>query len=199
LHDGILGKIFYTRLGLDFLGSEVSEKAITKHKGHVHELHEIEKEIRAISHELKYELLAPEANYIQLIDYLASTQSTVGAFEYHIEQKDDMYWSSISDVVKINLYRIVQEGLQNINKHAKASIVTITFSLKDATLGLIIQDNGIGFDRTEKANGIGLENISSRVNKLKGTFAIESNPNKGTHLTVLIPITLNEVPDGTNT
>ena len=106
---------------------------------------------------------------------------------------------AISDVVKINLYRIVQEGLQNINKHAKASIVTITFSLKDATLGLIIQDNGIGFDRTEKANGIGLENISSRVNKLKGTFAIESNPNKGTHLTVLIPITLNEVLDDTNT
>jgi len=199
LHDGVLGKIFYTRLGLGFLGTEVSDKAIAKHKEYIHELHEIEKEIRAISHELKYELLAPEANYIQLIDYLASTQSSVGAFEYHIEQDDTMYWSAISDVVKINLYRIVQEAFQNINKHAKASTVHISFSLKDDILGLAIHDNGIGYDSTEKANGIGLENISSRVKKLNGTFAIESNPNKGTHLTIRIPIALDEVPDGTNT
>ena len=92
-------------------------------------------------------------------------------------------------MVKINCYRIIQEALQNINKYAKATRVTISFSFQNTKLELCIRDNGVGFDISKNNKGIGLQNITARIKKLKGTFVITSSLGQGALLTIHIPVT----------
>jgi PAS domain S-box-containing protein len=89
----------------------------------------------------------------------------------------------------VALYRIVQESLTNIVKHAKASKVEISLGLKDTNLVLKITDNGIGFitSRKNKANSFGLLGMKERVYLLEGKLLISSLPGEGTTVTVEIP------------
>lgn len=188
LHDGVLGKIFGTRMGLGFLGFKGNPEEKDKHQYYIDELQEIEKEIRIISHELKNEILGTNVDYIKIIEDLVEEQSKISIFKYSIVQDGNIQWSAISDIIKINIYRTVQEALQNINKHANANLVSFEFLSVADQIKVIIEDDGVGFDQTKKANGIGLKNIISRVTKLKGTFTIESKPDNGTVLTICVPI-----------
>lgn len=89
--------------------------------------------------------------------------------------------------LSLNVYRIIQEQLTNINKHAKASHVTVQIETSGAELYLLVQDNGIGFDQEQKKSGIGLSNITSRVNTFNGTCRITTSPGNGCRLEVRIP------------
>ena len=189
LHDGLLGKIFATRMRLDFLDIEGNEVIQEKFQLYLGELQEIEKEMRVISHELKNELLSSKADYTQIITHLISEQSNIANFKYNIEIEDTVHWSLINDVIKINCYRVTQEALQNIIKYAKATHVSVRFSFTNNTLILNIQDNGVGFDSSKNNKGIGLQNITTRIKKLKGTFVITSSLEQGALLTIRIPVT----------
>ncbi len=92
------------------------------------------------------------------------------------------------------VYRIVQEQFNNILKHAKAVHVHISLSVKRNNLNLHINDDGIGFDETKKAAGIGLRNMRSRVKLYNGSIHITSAAGKGTKLDLSIPITNKENP-----
>lgn len=89
---------------------------------------------------------------------------------------------------ELMLYRIVQEQLHNIHKHAKAGNVTIDISSNESTFYLCISDDGVGFDADAKAGGVGLRNIKSRVEFYSGNVHIESAPGKGTRLNVWVPL-----------
>jgi len=188
LHDGVLGRIFGTRMGMGFLDLKGDDETKAKHQLYVDELQEIEKEIRVISHELKNELLSGKADYIQVVEHLVQEQSIVTGFEYKITDDDSVHWSMINDAVKINCYRMVQEAVQNINKYAQAKLITIHFSVNDSVLTLSIKDDGIGFDITKKSQGIGLKNITARTKKINGTFVISSVIGEGTLLSITIPL-----------
>jgi len=94
----------------------------------------------------------------------------------------------ISNIEKINLYRIVQEGLQNCNKYAEADIIKVEFKSKNNILILTIEDDGIGFNTNKTKNGIGLYNIEYRAKECKGTVTIKSAKGEGTVLTIKVPI-----------
>ena len=189
LHDGLLGKIFATRMRFDFLDIEGNDIIQEKYQLYLGELQEIEKEMRVISHELKNELLSSKADYTQIITHLITEQSNIANFKYKIDIEDTVHWSLISDVIKINCYRVIQEALQNIIKYAKATHVSVRFSFKNNVLVLHIQDNGVGFDNSKNNKGIGLQNITARIKKLKGTFVITSSLGQGALLTIHIPVT----------
>ena len=89
-----------------------------------------------------------------------------------------------NDKFKLNLYRIVQEQLNNILKHAGATFVSIHLKQSAGSLVLEIADNGVGFDTRKKQKGIGLANIKSRAIAFKGTADFMSTPRKGCTLTV---------------
>jgi two-component system, NarL family, sensor kinase len=188
LHDGVLGKIFGTRLGLGFLDIKGDNETLEKHTFFIDELQHIEKEIRTISHELKNEIFTSKLNFITIVESLIKSQSNISNFKYTIFSDDIIYWNEVDEKIKINCYRIIQEALQNINKYAKASLVNVDFNLTDNILKLVIKDNGIGFDTKIKKKGIGLKNIQSRTQKIRGRFTINSKINKGTILTFLIPL-----------
>jgi signal transduction histidine kinase len=95
---------------------------------------------------------------------------------------------TIDNSKKLILFRIVQECLQNIIKHAEASRVLITFSYKTDKINIAILDNGKGFDTAMKQNtGLGLQNIVSRAALIGGTAVIESNPGNGAKITITSP------------
>ncbi|MDO9593712.1 MAG: ATP-binding protein, partial [Lutibacter sp.] len=188
LHDGVLGKIFGTRLALGFLNIKGDNETVAKHKLYVDELQNIEKEIRTISHELKNEILSSQTDFIKIVENLLETQSKISNFKYKIIN-NKAAWDSIGNKIKINFYRIIQEAIQNINKYSKAKNVKIAFDLIDGSVYLYIIDDGVGFNANSKsAAGIGLKNMRSRVSKLNGNFNIKSVKDKGTTISIFVPI-----------
>lgn len=90
----------------------------------------------------------------------------------------------LSAELKISIFRIVQEQLNNIIKHAKASKVMISISQDNNSLLIKVKDNGIGFSKHNSNSGLGLKNIGSRAALFNGTMEIISKPQKGTLLKV---------------
>lgn len=86
------------------------------------------------------------------------------------------------------LFRIVQETLANVLKHAEASELDLQFFVHDEELVMTIEDNGKGFDILKTSQGIGLQNMKARTESLNGTMEISSQPGKGTSIIVKIPL-----------
>ena len=95
---------------------------------------------------------------------------------------------SVNEKFRINIYRIVQEQLNNILKHARASDVCITLLQSTRSIRLSITDNGVGFDTGKNQNGIGLANIKSRAAIYNGAAIFTSQPGKGCVLKVEFPL-----------
>jgi PAS domain S-box-containing protein len=100
--------------------------------------------------------------------------------------------------IEINLYRIAQEALNNIYKHAKAKNVSVVLAKRDGNIVLIIEDDGIGFVPkpmpilNEEDRGLGLVGMKERAELIKGTFEIESSPGKGATVYVRVPAVFDE-------
>jgi signal transduction histidine kinase len=91
---------------------------------------------------------------------------------------------------EITLYRIAQEALTNVAKHAQASVVSITVGRQGDDVRMVIEDDGRGFDRTAVGvlPGLGIVGISERAELLGGSLTFESAPTRGTAMFVQIPI-----------
>ena len=92
----------------------------------------------------------------------------------------------LNEEQKTALYRIVQEQMNNILKHAHASKVNIHLSSSEERVELSLSDDGKGFDTSVKRSGVGLYNISNRVELFNGSVIIDSAPGKGCRLSVRI-------------
>ncbi|MFA9217301.1 MAG: sensor histidine kinase [Sphingomonadaceae bacterium] len=90
--------------------------------------------------------------------------------------------------VGISAYRIVQEALANVVKHARASEVAVQLALDDAGLHLRIEDNGIGFDAALASSGIGLVGMRERVYAFNGRIDIDTGLTAGTRIHILLPV-----------
>ncbi|CAL2095778.1 Tetratricopeptide repeat protein [Tenacibaculum sp. 190524A02b] len=97
---------------------------------------------------------------------------------------DDRLESSM----EIQIYRVIQELLNNILKHAQATQVAIQLLKREEELNIVVEDNGIGFETTQQHKGVGLKNIYSRIQSIKGTCNIDSGKGNGTTITIDIPI-----------
>lgn len=186
LHDGILGRLFGTRLSLDSLNNSSSEEAAESRGQYIEELKSIEQEIRKISHDLNSDFVAG-SEFFEMIENLVENQTQAYGLNYKLENDNEINWDSVSNKTKINLYRIVQETLQNIYKHAKAKHVDILFSLDGDFIKLEIKDDGEGFDVGKSRKGIGIKNMHSRVAELNGTIKIHSEKLSGTQIIVKVP------------
>lgn len=93
--------------------------------------------------------------------------------------------------IEITAYRIVQEMMNNVLKHAQATEVIIQLNRHEDSLSILVEDNGVGFDPTavNLDSGMGLGNIKLRVEQLNGTFEIDSQVDVGTSFTVDLPLT----------
>lgn len=141
-------------------------------------------EVRALSHRLspvKGNLLTFKEQLENLINETFSTDHIDYDYNFIGNAKN------LNKKQQLNVYRILQEFLNNILKHAKATTVEIQFINLENELTLTIEDNGIGFNTNNTHKGLGLENIQRRVDYLKGTMEISSTPEQGTFIVVSVP------------
>ena len=188
LHDGVLGRMFGLRLNLDSLNSSTDPEAPQKRNELLNELKTIEQDIREISHDLNREKLVLINNFVSIVHNLLEEQKSSHEAEvtYHIDTS--INWDKIGNAIKINMYRILQEGLQNINKYARAKNITVEISGNTENVFLKINDDGIGFDVNKKSKGIGMQNMISRTNDCQGIIDITSKKDNGTSIVITIPI-----------
>lgn len=187
LHDGILGRLFGTRFGLGFLNIKGDKETIKKHQHFLNELQEIEKEIRDVSHKLSYKTKKELVDFTLLVEQLLIKKSAIGNFDYKLQIEPNFSWNFINEKEKNNLYRVFQEAIQNIIKHSCAKNVSVNIYCKKDNVEIKIEDDGTGFKKETTKKGIGIKNIKSRVEDLKGKITIESTENIGTSICIVIP------------
>ena len=188
LHDGVLGRMFGVRINLDSLNRIQDEDGISQRNSYLSELKNIEQDIREISHDLNREKSELINNFVAIVDNLFEDQKKTYSPKLVSIIDSTIKWEMMSNSNKINLFRIIQESLQNINKYANATSIKIEFKREIDNLLLIISDNGIGFNVNKGKKGIGIQNMISRIKECNGTFEIKSKKGEGTFINVTVPI-----------
>ena len=187
LHDGIMSKLTSTRLNLFILSKKTDEETIKKCLLHIANIQNIEKEIRAISHDLNRDIFAGKDSFKTIITALFDDIKSISEIDSHIEIDDNINWETIEASSKMHIYRVFQEALQNIRKYAKASIVSAQISKNENQIHIEINDNGIGFITKKTKPGIGLKNMQSRATMINGILEIKSHVGKGTQICLIVP------------
>lgn len=189
LHDGILNNIYAVRLNLEFINKKADDESVAKRKEYIKELQNVESEIRGVSHDLsRNSIFQDERSFKTLLEFMINSQKNTDdtIFETHID--NSINWDNYDNVVKANIYRIIQEAIQNINKYSKARHASITISEAEGIVKVVITDDGIGFDPDKvKGGGIGLRNLRKRAVALNGTIDITSKPGNGASVKVTFP------------
>lgn len=187
LHDNVLQIIAASLLNVDYL-----ELKYKDHEGISNSVTEIKKylvetidELRRLSHQLTPAIFTKESLDDKVESLLQTFRSTGFA---EVSLKIHPFDPPLSNDVQLGLYRIIQEQLNNIYKHAKATAISIEIIKEENNLVLKIVDNGVGFDVNSPKTGIGLENIKRRAAVLGGEVNILSAPSKGCRVSVKIPI-----------
>jgi len=129
--------------------------------------------------ELSHNLTPPDLNEIDLADliadYLVPINKNIEVIFHHLTIE-----KAISNPVKLNIFRIIQELITNILKHAEATRVDVSLRISLNYLMLTIEDNGRGFIIGNHSGGIGLRNVHSRAQKIKAIYKLKTKPEKGT-------------------
>ena len=145
------------------------------------------KDVRSIAHERNSGVMAKEG-LLPAIEKLASKVSSSNGLS--IEVQDFGLEDRLSNHIEITIFRIVQELITNIIKHAQATEATISLTQHDSELNIMVEDNGKGFKvgKLEDKDGMGLGSIERRVEHLEGTMEVDSSIGKGTNIIIDIPL-----------
>ena len=151
-------------------------------------LDEIREQIRRLSHELR-PLILDQLGLVPALNFLANGFTKRSSLEIVITGDTG---GRLPQAIETVLYRCVQEALNNVNRHAKATRVDIKVWVEDECIHCVVRDNGVGFevpeDRKRMFRGLGLVGIHERVGALHGECKLSSAPGEGTELHVVIPL-----------
>ncbi|UAM99837.1 sensor histidine kinase [Polaribacter litorisediminis] len=143
--------------------------------------------VRSIAHAKNAGVIA---NKGLLVAVKMMAEKISSADSIKIEVVDFNLVKRLENNLEITVFRIIQELMTNIIKHANAKNVTINISLFDKNLNIIVEDDGVGFDinTVELNDGMGIHSIKTRIQYLKGTFTIDTTLGKGSSIIMDIPI-----------
>lgn len=188
LHDGIVNQIYGIRMMLGSLNANSDEASISQRLVYIKELHKLESEVRDLSHDLNADFSKYVGEFNFLLEQLVQNNNAIGTTHFISEIASEIDWNVYSSVVKINIYRILQELLQNVTKYADAQKCTVTIFEHEKQLVVEVHDDGIGFDVNSLSKGIGLKNIRERAKSIDSEIEIKSNPNEGTTIKLKVKI-----------
>jgi signal transduction histidine kinase len=144
-------------------------------------------ELRTISHQLNPAQLH-EIGLVNAIRDLAKSVNLASSANVILRAVDTRCFDSLDESISLSIFRIVQEQLNNILKHADASKVTITITRSSDAVELEITDNGKGFRLSTVSRGLGLKNIYNRADLFNGKVTIHTAPGEGCTVSVYIPL-----------
>ncbi|MEI9943316.1 MAG: response regulator [Chitinophagaceae bacterium] len=184
LHDNINQLLAAAKLYLEF--------AMKKEDLHSERLYKSKENINlaiAEIRKLSQALVAPSLGDVTLLQVIQALLESIRiASSLEIELITDNYEEHAMDAdLKLMLYRILQEQMNNILKHSKASKVVVKIGIRNKQVRLLIKDDGVGFDTSKTSSGIGLRNMINRASYYDGITRILSSPGKGCTLEVNVP------------
>ena len=189
LHDGVGQILTATWLNLQQINEE-AQKENAPNKNFIERTFNLMdegcKEVRSVSHNMMPNALLKKG----LVDAVREFIQQINARQTQINLQTQGLQKSLPNHVEAVLYRVIQESVNNVIKHAQASRLDISINQEETgELDVLIEDNGKGFNVQEalKKDGIGLANIKSRIEYLKGTVDWDSNTNNGTLVAIHIP------------
>lgn len=189
LHDSLGGLLSTIKLKVDNIkNKEKNIKIIPDFQSATSLLDTAVSEVRSISQNLQPGAL----NRLGLIPAINDLIN-----RYATEDGPDIIFQHFDIPTKLNqkvalvVYRIIQEILTNALKHARASEILVQLNMENEDIVIHIEDDGVGFDPKLKYNSMGLENIKSRVNYLKGSIEIDSRPKQGTSYLIHVKSNIN--------
>lgn len=188
LHDGIGQLLAAAKINFSSFEDELVEvgkekKELFEHSTKI--LNEAITEVSSISQQMMPRVLR-ENGLIPAVNNLL--EKTLGKTNIHYTFQQVGWNGRVSENIEIGLYRIVQELVGNIVKHARATDISILLTKTQKNIILTVEDNGIGMPKKLKKRGMGLDNIASRAESLGGIYHYESTQGEGTVSTVRIPL-----------
>lgn len=188
LHDGIGQMMSAAKINLSLLQSELpftNEEQQHNFEKTVALIDESCKEVRNVSHNMMPNVLLKSGLARAIQNFINKIDSRVLRVEFFSEGLD----APLPTNKEVILYRIIQECVNNVIKHAHASKLFIALIKDEHEISITVEDNGVGFDRAviKNADGIGLKNIQSRINYLNGNVEWDTVIGKGTVVTIQIP------------
>lgn len=185
LHDGVAGSLAGIKMRFQALGALLNEN--NQINNLMQSVDEVYREVRTISHHLT----PPGMLHYSFVEFIKKYLDEISeACEFEIEYifHGEKNLNQLTDDVKVEVYRILQELLANVVKHAKTDLVEIQLIKNQEGVNLIVEDRGKGFEVVSKLSGMGLYSIKSRVDALGGQLNIDSVSGRGTIVNVEIPI-----------
>jgi signal transduction histidine kinase len=186
LHDGLGAVLATVKMSISSIGHKLPNvQSLQTYQETELLIDDACRTVREISHALMPHVLEQQGLEFA-IDDLCQTLSNNNDITF-----DFIYFGNeqlLSDVIKTSVFRITQELMKNILKHAQAKEVIVQLTIEATALMLVVEDDGKGFDNSKPHKGIGLENIQSRVTYLNGRLDIESEIGRGSTFTIQVPL-----------
>ena len=187
IHDNISQILLVSKLNLTMI-EEAAPEVNEKIQYAVELLSRAMKDLRHLSRRLDSDIIRQEGLYKAVGEYIDQLRKSVTK---EIIFKTQGMPDHLTLEKELILFRILQEAINNILKHAEASRITVDLNFSDEQLQLEISDNGRGFNLAEvsgrRETGAGLKNIQKRIRMISGQFSMESEPGKGTRIDILLP------------
>lgn len=188
LHDDAGQLMVAVHLSLDEATRELPPQVQAKLTGVKALLALVEERIRDLSHELRPAML-DHLGLVPALEFLAANFGQRAGLHITVESK---LHGKLAPKLSLAFYRIVQEALTNVRRHARATKVRISISKKGDIVRCLVADNGVGFDPASTVNsgrpGLGLLGIRERLSALGGKLRIQSAEGRGTRLEITAPL-----------
>ena len=181
LHDGVGQLMSAAKMNLSAIESDLNFTSIEQKQAYDKAMALVDegcKEVRAVSHNMMPNALLRAGLASAVREFLDNLNSTIIKINLYTDGLNER----IDSNAEIILYRVIQECVNNVIKHAKASLLDISIVKEGNEISVTIEDNGVGFDKksVKSGSGIGLKNIETRMAFLKGSVEWESELGKGT-------------------
>lgn len=190
LHDDISQRMAYLQIGLEQFGQGISALTSTD-RNELHNLAELASEVSSDLHSISHQLHPARLDLQGLVAAMGSfCREITNQHDLQIEFLHHDVPAQIPTDVALCLFRIVQEALRNVVKHAKTTEAKIELSCDGDVIDLCISDSGAGFhpDFAQRKSGLGLVSMSERLRLIGGDLAVELEPSHGTRIRVRIPL-----------
>lgn len=190
LHDGVGQMMSAAKLNLSAIENEIPFKDDMQKEAMLRIIKLVDdscKEVRAVSHNMMPNALLKAGLASAVREFINQIDQKIIKVNLHSEGLNERLDTNTETV----LYRVIQECVNNVIKHAGATQLDISLIRDQDGISATVEDNGKGFDTNDssKRSGLGLKNIQARVEYLKGTVDFDSAPGKGTLVAIHVPLT----------
>ena len=185
IHDSIGQALSTVKLHLDFAESKTKEISNKRDLSRISGMiSEIASDLRTLSHDLMPSSLIDFGITTAIHNLIKRVNQTNAVYIFFKHNIDD---SKVNQNYELNIYRIVQELINNAIKHSDCDEISISLLLENDNIKLIVEDNGIGSSDANINNGIGLFNIKNRLSSINGELAISTGQDLGFKVLINIP------------